>query len=80
MGMGTRSEQSKFGQIAVIARAKSRERGKIVWLGMVEWLLHISTALNPPMGRECPDVARVESQAVCPCLVCLLHFLQTSLK
>ena len=32
------------------------------------------------MGRERPDVARVESQAVCPCLVCLLHFLQTSLK
>ena len=49
MGMGTRSEQSKFGQIAVIAWAKSRERGKIVWLGMVEWLLHISTALNPPI-------------------------------
>ena len=32
------------------------------------------------MGRERPDVARVESQAVCPCLVCLLHFHQTSLK
>ena len=32
------------------------------------------------MGRERPDVARVESQAVCPRLVCLLHFLQTSLK
>ena len=49
MGMGTRSEQSKFGQIAVIAWAKSRERGKIVWLGMVEWLLHISTVFNPPI-------------------------------
>ena len=29
---------------------------------------------------EYPDVARVESQAVCRCTVCPQHFLQTSFK
>ena len=38
------------------------------------------TGFNFPMGRERPEGVFVESQAVCSCLVCLLHFLQTSLK
>ena len=35
---------------------------------------------NQGMGRERPEGVFVESQAVCPCLVCLLHFLGTSFK